>query len=142
MSKPLNVLIAEDSQDDADMLIIALNRAGYAPKWKRVDTETEYLAELKNSPDIILSDYSMPQFTGLRAAKLLRDTGLNIPFILISGTVGEDVAVEAMKYGATDYLLKDRIARLGVAVEQAMEQKRLGEERKRVEASLNLFRTL
>ena len=78
----------------------------------------------------------MPQFDGLAAAKLLRERGLNIPFILISGTVGEDVAVEAMKHGANDYLLKDRIARLGAAVEQALEQKRLRDERKRAEEEI------
>ncbi len=142
MDQPLDVLIVEDSQDDADLILAELRHAGFAPKWKRVETEPAFLAEIKNSPDIILSDYSMPQFSGLRAAELLQASGLNIPFILISGTVGEDVAVEAMKHGATDYLLKDRIARLGLAVDHALEQKRLRDERKRAEASLNLFRTL
>jgi len=78
----------------------------------------------------------MPQFSGLRAAKIVQESGTDIPFILISGTVGEDIAVEAMRQGATDYLLKDRIARLGVAVEQALEKKRLRDEAKRVEAAL------
>jgi nitrogen fixation negative regulator NifL len=142
MAKPLNILIVEDSQDDADLIVAELRRAGFAPKWKRVELEADFLAEIKKLPDIILSDYSMPQFSGLRAAQLLQASSLNIPFILISGTVGEDVAVEAMKHGATDYLLKDRIARLGRAVEQAMEEKRSREEHKRAEASLNLFRTL
>jgi nitrogen fixation negative regulator NifL len=130
MPRLLNILIVEDSQDDADLVIAELRRAGFDPKWTRVDDEADFLAEIRNSPDIILSDYSMPQFSGLRAAQLLKASGLNIPFILISGTVGEDVAVEAMKHGATDYLLKDRIARLGVAVEHALEQKRLCNERK------------
>jgi DNA-binding NtrC family response regulator len=129
MKKPLNILIAEDSQDDADMLLAELRRNGFAPKWKRVETEPDFLAELRKLPDIILSDYSMPQFSGLRAAELTQESGFNIPFILISGTVGEDVAVEAMKRGATDYLLKDRITRLGVAIEQALEKKRLQDER-------------
>jgi len=80
---------------------------------------SEFLAELEKSPDIVLSDLSLPRFSGLRAAQLMRESGLNIPFILISGTVGEDAAVEAMKHGAVDYLLKDRIARLGRAVERA-----------------------
>jgi two-component system, cell cycle sensor histidine kinase and response regulator CckA len=142
MTTPLNILIVEDSQDDADLIVAELRRAGFAPNWKRVELEADFLAEIKKLPDIILSDYSMPQFSGLRAAELLQQSGFNIPFILISGTVGEDVAVEAMKHGATDYLLKDRIARLGVAVEHALEQKRLREERQRAEASLNLFRTL
>lgn len=134
--KPIRVLLLEDRMTDVEMMIRELRRAGFAPEWKRVETEVNFLAELKNAPDIILSDYSMPQFNGLEAAKILRESGLNIPFILISGTVGEDVAVEAMKHGATDYLLKDRIARLGVAVEQALEQRRLREERQRADEEI------
>jgi signal transduction histidine kinase len=136
MSKLIHVLLLEDRKTDAEMLIRELRRAGFTPKWKRVETEPDFLAEIKNLPDIILSDYSMPQFSGLRAAELLRKSGLNIPFILISGTVGEDAAVEAMQRGATDYLLKDRLGRLGIAVERALEQKRLRDERNQAEAAL------
>jgi DNA-binding NtrC family response regulator len=136
MGKPLNILIAEDSQDDADLVLAQLRRAGFDPKWKRVEVEADFLSEIKNSPDIIISDYSMPQFSGLRAAEILQETGLNIPFILISGTVGEDVAVQAMKHGATDYFLKDRIARLGSAVEHALEQKLLRDEHKRADEEI------
>ena len=142
MRKPLKTLIVEDMQSDADLVVAQLQSAGFDLEWRRVETEQDFLDELKKLPDIILSDYSMPQFNGLRAVELLRQSGLDIPFILISGTVGEDIAVEAMRRGATDYLLKDRIVRLGVAVEQALEQKRLRAERKRAEESLNLFRTL
>jgi signal transduction histidine kinase/FixJ family two-component response regulator len=113
-----------------------LQQAGFDPRWKRVETEPDFLDELKNTPDIILSDYSMPQFNGLRAAELLQASGLNIPFILISGTVGEEVAVEAMKHGATDYLLKDRIARLPNAVQRALAQKGLVDERHRTREEL------
>lgn len=135
-------MIVEDSQDDVNIIIRELKRAGFDPAWRRVETKPAFLAEIANPTDLIISDYSMPEFTGLEAARLLRERGSDIPFILLSGTVGEDVAVEAMKHGATDYLLKDRIARLGLAVEQALEQKRLHMERKRVETALNLFRTL
>lgn len=130
MARVIRVLIVEDNPSDAELLVRELRRAGFDPQWKRVQTEPDYLVELEKLPDIILSDYSLPQFCGLRAAELLQKRDLNIPFILISGTVGEDVAVEAMKQGATDYLLKDRIARLGRAVEQALEKKRLREEGK------------
>ncbi len=133
MATPLNVLMVEDSQDDAELAFAELRRAGFDPKWKRVETEPDFLAEIKKSPDIILSDYSMPEFSGLRAAKLLQESGLNIPFILISGTVGEEVAVEAMKHGATDYLLKDRIVRLGSAVKRALLEVQERAERKRLE---------
>jgi signal transduction histidine kinase len=136
MPRPVNFLIAEDSPDDAELIVAQLRHSGFDPKWKRVQTEAEFLAGIKNSPDIILSDYSMPQFSGLRAAELLRESGLDIPFILISGTVGEDTAVEAMRLGAADYLLKDRLARLGQAVERALEGKKLRDERKRVREEL------
>jgi PAS domain S-box-containing protein len=129
MTSPLNILIVEDSLNDADLMVAQLRQAGFDPRWRRVETEPDFLVELKQQPDIVLADYSMPQFSGLRAAQLLRESGLDIPFILVSGTVGEEAAVEAMKHGATDYLLKDRIARLGNAVERAMEQKRLRAER-------------
>jgi hypothetical protein len=119
---PINILIVEDSQDYADLLVREMRREGFDPKWKRVETEPDFLAELKKLPDIILSDYSMPQFSGLRAAQLVKESGVGIPFILISGTVGEDVAVEAMKHGATDFLLKDRIGRLGPAVSRALQE--------------------
>jgi len=145
MPEPLNILLVEDSPDDADLSLRELRRAGFDPKWKRVETEPDFLAEIKNLPDIILSDYSMPHFSGLRAAELLQASGLNIPFILISGTVGEDIAVESMKHGATDYLLKDRLARLGSSVQHALEEKRGRDEHKRVEdafrASEERYRT-
>jgi DNA-binding NtrC family response regulator len=136
MSQPLRVLFVEDNPADLELLVRELQRAGLDPDWKCVETEPEFLEELHKQPDIILSDFSLPQFNGLRAAELLRESDLNIPFILISGTVGEDVAVEAMKNGANDYLLKDRIARLGVAVEQALEQRRLRDERERADAEI------
>ncbi|HEX4350816.1 MAG TPA: response regulator, partial [Verrucomicrobiae bacterium] len=129
MKKPLKILMAEDSADDAELILAQLRRAGFEPEWQRVETEAAFLAELDSLPDIVLSDYSMPQFSGLRAADLARQSGKDIPFILISGTVGEEAAVEAMKHGASDYLLKDRIVRLGNAVERALEQKRLRNER-------------
>ena len=120
--------------DDADLLVRDLRRAGFDLSWSRVETEPEYLAALQNAPDIILSDYSMPHFSGLRALELLRASGRDVPFILISGTVGEDVAVEAMRHGATDYLLKDRPARLASAVQRALAETQLGEERHQAQA--------
>ncbi len=138
MTRPLNILILEDSRDDADLLVHELVNANFDPKWKRVETEPDFLAELQNKPDIILSDYSMPGFNGLRAVQLTRQSGLDIPFILISGTVGEEIAVEAMRNGVTDYLLKDRIGRLGNAVERALEERRLRAENRRAEQQILL----
>ena len=90
MTTQLKTLMVEDSPDDTDLILSELRRAGFDPQWKRVESEEDFLAEIEKLPDIILSDYSMPRFTGLRAAKLLRESGLNIPFILVSGTVGEE----------------------------------------------------
>ena len=136
MSRVLNILLVEDSEQDAELLLGELRHAGFDPRWHRVETEADFLAQLESSPDLILSDYSLPHFNGLRAAELLRERGLDIPFILLSGEVGEEIAVEAMKRGAADYLLKDRMARLGHAVERALGQRRIQDERKRAEEAL------
>jgi len=142
MAKPLKVLIAEDSPDDAELVLAQLRRAGFDPIWQRVETEAAFLAALDTMPDIVLSDYAMPQFSGLRAAELTLASGKNIPFILISGTVGEDAAVDAMKHGAMDYLLKDRVGRLGSAVERVLEQKQHVVARKSAEEELRWKTTL
>ena len=128
MKQPLRVLIAEDNPDDTELILRELRRAGFDPEWERVDTEAGYLGRLDPGLDIILSDCDMPQFSGSRALQLLRERGLDIPFIIVSGTIGEDSAVAAMKQGAADYLLKDRMARLGPAVVLALEQRRLHKE--------------
>jgi len=122
MPRPLKVLIAEDNLDDAELLVRRLRQAGYEPNWTRVDTEADYLAALGPTIDIVLSDYVMPQFNGLRALELLKKSFPETPFIVISGTIGEETAVAAMKLGATDYLLKDRLARLPQAIDHALEQ--------------------
>ena len=129
MSETVRVLIVEDDPLDADLMIRELKRGGFAPEWVRVQTESEYLAQLDRAPDVILSDSNLPLFDGFEALDLLRERGLDIPFILVSGRVGEDLAVEAMHRGACDYLLKDRLARLGEAVRQAIDQRRLRAER-------------
>ncbi len=142
MKQPLRVLIVEDNDADVQLLLANLRAAGFQPEWSRVETEREFRAEIAKEPDLILSDYSMPEFDGLRAAQILQESGRDIPFILISGTLGEEIAVTAMRHGVTDYLLKDRTARLGEAVAQALTQKRLRQEQKKTEAALRLFRTL
>ena len=125
----LRLLIVEDNPDDADLVLAELRRAGVHLEWTRVETEQDFLAALQNPHDIILSDYSMPQFSGFRALELLRSSGQDVPFILISGTVGEELAVQAMRDGATDYLLKDRLARLPSAVRRALSETQVRAER-------------
>ena len=136
MGKPIKILIAEDSTSDAELLLRVLNRAGYDPEWQRVDTEEDFLAGLHAGLDLVLSDYSMPQFTGLQALEIVKARCPEIPFIIISGTIGEETAVEAMRLGATDYLLKDRLGRLGPAIDRALEESRLRREKNRDELAL------
>ena len=135
MSKPLKVLMVEDNPADAELALLALRSAGFAPDWQRVDTEAAYLDHLHDGLDLVLSDFQMPQFNGLRALELLMQSGLDIPFILVSGTIGEETAVAAIKSGATDYLMKDRLARLGSAVTHALEAFRLHRDKRTADAA-------
>jgi PAS domain S-box-containing protein len=136
MSQPVRVLILEDNPNDAELVVGELRRAGFEPDWRRVDTEKDYLARLNDGFDVILSDYAMPECGGMRALALLKQRGLGIPFIIVSGAMGEDAAVQAMRNGAADYLLKDRIGRLGPAVERVLEQERDNTARKQAERAL------
>jgi len=136
MTKPLRALIVEDRVSDATLVVHELERAGFAPTWKRVDTEEQYVSQLETLPELILADYNMPKFGAIRALEVLQETGLDIPFIIVSGSIGEEVAVEAMRQGAADYLLKDRLGRLGPAVTNALEQSRSRKEAKRTAAEL------
>ncbi len=117
----LRVLHLEDSTDDHDLAAVHLHRAGLAPDLLRVDTEVAFSAALAAGPwDVVLSDFNLPGFTGLQAQQILKDSGLQVPFILVSGEIGEDTAVAAMRNGASDYLLKNNLARLAPAVEHAI----------------------
>ena len=122
MAQPLRILLVEDDSRDADLIVLALRRDGFEPDWRRVDAKADYLGGLHPGLDVIISDYSLPGFSGMEALELLKETGLEIPFMLVSGTIGEEMAVEAMKLGASDYLLKDRLARLGTAVRRVLDQ--------------------
>jgi PAS domain S-box-containing protein len=138
MTTPLRVLIVEDKPADADLIVLRLTREGFKLDWKRVQTETDFTASLETPWDLILADWSLPQFSGLRALQLLRERGLDIPFIIISGSIGEEAAIDAMHKGANDYLLKDRPERLGEAIRQALQQKLLQDSKKRTDQQLQL----
>src|SRR5687767_13931630 len=117
MGIPLRVLIAEDSEADMFLLVRDLRRAGYEPAYERVDNENAMrAASLRQSCDLVIGDYSMPHFSGPAALALLREHDPDVPFIFVSGTIGEDVAVEAMKAGAQDYVIKGNLKRLIPAV--------------------------
>ena len=129
----LRVLLVEDSADDAELILDALRQSGFDPCCRRVETEREYLAHLTPDLDVILADCSLPQFDGLRALALANARGFDTPFIIVSGTMGEEHAVAAMQTGAWDYLLKDQLARLGPAVRRALEAAALRQSDARAE---------
>jgi len=128
MSTALHALILEDTQSDVELVLYELRRAGFEPEWQHVETEIDYLKHLAQDIDVILADFTLPQFDALRALELLQESNLDVPFIVVTGSVSEEAAVECMKRGASDYLLKDRLARLGPAVEQALHAKKLRDE--------------
>lgn len=137
MGSPLKVLLVEDSQDDAELLRHALVRAGYSPAFERVQSAEQMAEALTSQPwDLVIADYVLPAFSGMDALKILQESGLELPFIIISGKIGEDVAVEALKAGANDYLLKDRLTRLGPAVERAIAEASQRQRRRQAENAL------
>ena len=136
MATPLHVLMLEDSNADVELMLISLRQAGFDPIVMRGETEREFREHLPANPEVILSDFSMPEFDALTALEILQETKLKIPFIIVSGSIGEERAVQVMQHGATDYVIKDRMVRLGHAVTQALEQKRLREEKLRTEEAL------
>ncbi len=137
MNTPLRVLIVEDSKDDAFLLVRALRRGGYEPTFERVDTPAAMTTALNQQTwDIVISDYSMPYFSGLAALKLLKESGLDLPFIILSGAIGEETAVEAMKTGAHDYIMKDNLARLIPAIERELREVEVRREHGMAEKAL------
>ena len=137
MGKPLRVLIVEDSEDDAILLLRELKRGGYDPIFERVDTPAAMIEVLeKQTWDILISDYSMPHFSAPEALKLLHKSGLDLPFIILSGKIGEDTAVAAMKAGAHDYIMKDNMARLIPAIERELQEVKMRREHKLAEEAL------
>ncbi len=137
MNKPLRVLIVEDSEDDTLLLLRELRRGGYEPAFERVETPEAMRAALeKQEWDIVISDYILPNFSGLAALTLLRESGLDLPFIIVSGNIGEDIAVGAMKAGAHDYIIKGNLARLVPAVERELRDAEGRREARRAEEAL------
>jgi PAS domain S-box-containing protein len=137
MSTPLRVLLVEDSEGDARLIALELEQSGYDVSFERVYTATAFSSALSRQAwDVIIADYYMPGFDGLEALRIANESGLDLPFIIASGVIGEDVAVEAMRSGAYDYVLKDHLTRLGPAVERALREAETRRARKRVEEAL------
>lgn len=137
MSTTLRLLILEDEPLDAELVVHMLEEAGYRCQWERVETEETFLNRL-NEPtyDLVLADYRLPAFDGLTALKLFNKRSLNIPYIIVSGTLGEELAIESLKAGATDYVLKQRLERLGPVVQRALREKEEQERRRQAEDDL------
>lgn len=136
MDIPINILIVEDLAADAELLLSELDRAGFAPAWKRIETETAYRQNLGERIDLVFSDFSLPQFSASRALELLQESGLDIPFVVVSGTIGEEQAVEILKAGATDYVLKNRLSRVGPVTRRALRESAERTERRKLHQQL------
>ena len=137
MSTPLKVLLINDSEDDALLLSLELKRGGFQVNYRRVDTEKDMINALKSETwDLVISDYMMQNFSGLDALKVLKWQGVDLPFIMISDKVGDEIAVEAMKAGANDYILKDKLVRLIPAVQRELQEVESRREQRQVEKAL------
>ena len=132
----LNLLILEDNPIDAKLMVTKLKKEGFVFEWERVETKKSFIKALAEKPDIILSDYNLPYFNGMGAIKLQQQTAPDIPLILVSGIIGEELAVECLKAGATDYVLKNRLSRLGLVVKRALKEAEAYRERKKTEDTL------
>src|ERR1700719_3329894 len=131
MGAPLRLLMVEDSEDDAAMLLRELRRGGYDVIHERVETSDALIAALNNQKwELVISDHSMPHFSGLDALNILRSHGSEVPFIFVSGTMGEEAAVAALKDGAQDYLMKTSLKRLVPAVQRELREATQRRERK------------
>ena len=135
--RPLRVLLVEDSAEDAELMLRALKAGGFDPVHERVETPAALRSALEGSTwDVVLSDYYLPELEAPAALALVRERAPDTPFLVVSGSMGEDTAVAAMKSGAVDYIMKDRLQRLAPAVERAIEDAAVRRERRRLEQQL------
>ncbi|MCM2278636.1 MAG: hybrid sensor histidine kinase/response regulator [Oligoflexia bacterium] len=135
MEQALRVLLVEDSEDDALLVARQIRKGGYELITWRVDSASGVRAAIGDQEwDVVVADYSMPGFNGLEALEILKESGLDVPFILISGTIGEETAVQAMKAGASDYLMKDNLMRLVPAIERELREAFMRRSKRRAEA--------
>src|SRR6266851_9978329 len=137
----LRVLLVEDVAADAELEVRELKRAGLRVSHRIVESEKDFIRALREfAPDVILSDFSMPQFDGMEALRLAKELAPDTPFIFVSGTLGEEYAIRALKNGATDYVVKSNLVRLSAAVERALAEAKLLRERRQTEAELEIAR--
>jgi signal transduction histidine kinase len=135
--KQLRVLIVEDNADDAEFALREIRQGGYEPIWRRVLTEPELREALSTARwDVIISDHHLPEFSAPEAFAVVRDMNIDIPFIIVSGTVGEEIAVEAMRSGVHDFLLKGQLKRLVAAIEREIREASVRAERRKIQEQL------
>jgi DNA-binding NtrC family response regulator len=137
VSKPIKILIVEDSDDDAMLALLALRRGGFDPAYRRVQIAAELESALAEERwDAVISDFNLPGFTGMDALRIFRSTGLDIPFILVSVDMGEETAVNAMTAGADDYVMKNNLARLAPALERELKETQMRATHRRAQEAL------
>ena len=137
MRKLIRVLAVEDSEDDTRLIMLELERGGFDPTFERVDSAAGLTSALEKQPwDVIISDHSMPGFGSLEALKLLKEKHPDLPFIVVSGAIGEDLAVSTMKAGASDYVMKGKLARLVPSIERELREAESRRVRRQVEEAL------
>jgi signal transduction histidine kinase len=136
-TKEIKILLLEDLEDDAGLIQRELQKMNVQFEMKRVDSRSEFVDALRGyKADVILSDHSLPQFNSFDALKLCRRAGLQVPFILVTGTVSEEFAVSCLKQGADDYVLKSNLTRLSTAINNSLKQRKLEKDRKTAEITL------
>jgi len=134
---PLHVLILEDEQNDVDLILLELKAAGLRIEHTLAGNKEQFRRALQQENfDAIVSDYGLPNWTGLEALIEVRETGQDIPFLLVTGTLGEEAAVDCIKHGVTDYILKDHISRLPVALKRAINERQLRNEARQTQTAL------
>jgi PAS domain S-box-containing protein len=138
MASHFRLLIVEDSEDDALLVVRELRRGGYDVAFERVETAAAMAAALRQETwDLVIADYNLPEFSGVAALELLKSTGLDIPFIIVSGSIGENLAVEAMKSGAHDYMMKGNVKRLIPSIERELRDAEVRRQRREAEEALH-----
>lgn len=139
VNRPLRVLIVEDSEDDAELVCFALREGGYEPVFDRVDNAERMSAALARDWDLVIADHTMPTFDAPRALRMLQESGKDLPFIIVSGSINEEIAVSAMRAGAHDFIMKDRLTRLVPAVARELREAQGRSERRRAERELKVL---
>ena len=143
MRQPLNILVVEDSAEDLVFIIRELQRGGYEPVYQRVETAEDFMAALAvGGWEAVIADYSLPQFSAMEALELLQASGIDLPFLIVSGAIGEEMAVEAMKSGAHDFIVKSSLPRLVPAVERELREARDRQRRREAETHMVAFSKL